>query len=70
MARSKHWGETHKWVKQIVKSAKTPEQQKSAQQLIWNWYDQTYRHYPKLGYIMMSELKRELDMLLYATHTS
>ena len=65
MVRSKHWGETHKWVKQVIKSAKTPEQKSTAFKLVSNWYHQTRRNYPHLDIIFISRLENELKNKLY-----
>ena len=70
MKRSKHWADTHKWVKQVVKSAKTPEQRCSALKVIRNWGYQTRNNYPDLDYRLINDLHNELRTLLYEIHTS
>jgi hypothetical protein len=60
--KSKHWGDSLKWLTEVVNSCKTPEQAKNCENLVNNFvriYENT------IGHSAASDLVRDLRYKLY-----
>jgi hypothetical protein len=61
---SKHYSNTHKWVKKVINSCKTYKQVNTCYNIVRFWKDQTKLNNPKINQAEMSMMSSELDYLI------
>jgi hypothetical protein len=61
---SKHYSNTHKWVKKVINSCKTYEQVNTCHKIIELWENKTVLENPKINGYEISMMYSELDYLI------
>ena len=61
---SKHYSNTHKWVKKIINSCKTYEQVNTCHKIIQLWENKTRLENPKINGVEISMMCSELYYLI------